>query len=88
MHHIYQEDSKLDSVDIVAIYFLSDGAVVERHDFRCLFCEAVFDERKVLNLHYLDVHSPAFSTEELIMAASRRAREVSGTGGSASLVDA
>ena len=79
---------KLDLVYMVAIYFLTDGAVVERHDFRCLFCDAVFDERKVLNLHYLDAHSPAFSAEELIMAASRRAHEVRDTGGSGSLADA
>ncbi len=61
---------------------------MERHDFRCLFCEAVFDERKVLNLHYIDIHSEAFSTEELIMAASRRAYELAHADSSASLTDA
>ncbi len=73
---------------IVAIYFLSEGGVVERHDFRCLFCEALFGERKVLNLHYLDAHSSAFSLEELIKAASRRAHQVSNVVGSPSLADA
>ncbi|HYB67478.1 MAG TPA: hypothetical protein VEC43_04050 [Candidatus Acidoferrales bacterium] len=71
----------------MAIYFLSDGGVVERRDFRCLFCEAVFDERKALSLHYLDVHSPAFSAEELIMAAARHPHEAPDTGRSPSLAD-
>jgi hypothetical protein len=79
---------KIDLVCILAIYFLSEGGSVERRDFRCLFCEAVFDERKVLNLHYIDAHSPAFSAEELIMAAARRAHEVADTVGSASSADA
>lgn len=86
--HIYSENPKIDLVFILAIYFLSEGGSVERRDFRCLFCEAVFDERKVLNLHYIDAHSPAFSAEELIMAAARRAHEVADTVGSASSVDA
>lgn len=79
---------KLDLVYIVAIYFLSEGGVVERHDFHCLFCEAVFGERKVLNLHYLDAHSSAFSLEELIRAASRRAHQVSNVVSSLSITDA
>ena len=74
-------------VYILAIYFLSEGGSVERRDFRCLFCEAVFDERKVLNLHYVDAHSPAFSAEELIMAAARRAHQVAEMGDAASLAD-
>ena len=70
----------------MAIYFLNDGAAVERHDFRCLFCEVSFDGREALNLHYLDVHSSAFSGEELIRA-SQRAPEVPHTDRSSSLAD-
>jgi len=84
---MYSENPKIDLVYILAIYFLSEGGSVERRDFRCLFCEAVFDERKVLNLHYVDAHSSAFSAEELIMAAARTAQEVAEMGGSASLAD-
>jgi len=83
-----QKNPRPDLVYILAIYFLSEGGTVERRDFRCLFCDVVFDERKVLNLHYIDAHSVAFSAEELIMAAARRAHEVAQTGGSASLADA
>jgi len=72
----------------LAIYFLSEGGTVERRTFRCLFCDAVFDERKVLNMHYIDTHSAAFSIEELMMAAARRAHEVAQTDGSAFLADA
>ena len=70
----------------MAIHFLSDVGVVERRDFRCLFCEDVFDERKALSLHYLDAHSPAFSAEELNMAAARP-HEAPDTGSSPSLTD-
>jgi len=87
MGYIYSESPKIDLVYFLAIYFLSEGGSVERRDFRCLFCEAVFDERRVLNLHYIDAHSPAFSAGELIMAAARRAHEVAETAGSASLAD-
>jgi hypothetical protein len=72
----------------MAIYFLSDGAAVEKNVIRCLFCGALFDERTVLDLHYLDVHSRAFSLEELAMAASRRANEVPNMSGSHWLADA
>lgn len=83
-----QKNSRPDLVYILAIYFLSEGGTIERRDFRCLFCDAVFDERKVLNMHYIDAHSAAFSTEELILAAARKAHEVAQTDGSAFLADA
>ncbi len=83
-----QKNLRPDLVYILAIYFLSEGGTVDRRDFRCLFCDMVFGERKMLNVHYIDAHSAAFSVEELIMAAARRAREVAQTGGSASLADA
>jgi hypothetical protein len=60
----------------MAIYFLTKGGRVERCEHRCLFCDGVFGERKALSAHYLEVHSSAFSVEELVMAAARRAREV------------
>jgi wyosine [tRNA(Phe)-imidazoG37] synthetase (radical SAM superfamily) len=60
----------------MAIYFLTKGGSVERCEHRCLFCDCAFGERKALSLHYFEVHSPAFSVEELVMAAAKRAHEV------------
>jgi hypothetical protein len=73
---------------MMALYFLSGGGVVEKRVFRCLFCDGVFDERKTLNVHYLEVHPSAFSSEELLMAAARRTHAVPGGGSSPSLADA
>jgi hypothetical protein len=56
----------------MAIYFLTDGGAVEKREFLCLFCNDGFDERQALNQHYLEAHSSAFSTEEIITASARR----------------
>ena len=60
----------------MAIYFLTNGGSVEWFEHRCLFCDGVFRARKALSAHYLEAHSSAFSVEELVMAAARRAHEV------------
>jgi hypothetical protein len=49
------------------------NTVVER-DWRCLYCERVFEGRTPLSEHYLSNHVEAFSAEELNMARSRRTR--------------
>jgi len=62
----------------MAIYFMTEGGGVERRDHTCVFCERRFPQRKALSEHYLDEHSVAFSSEELIMAAARRDAVVTG----------
>ena len=57
----------------MAIYFMTEGGGVESRDHTCLFCERTFPERRALSEHYLDEHSVAFSSEELMAAASRDA---------------
>jgi len=69
----------------MAIYFLREGGSFDRRDYSCLFCNRMFAERRELNEHYLEEHSEAFSEEELIMAASRRAQVIGDKASSNSL---
>ena len=58
----------------MAIYFITDQGRMEQRGHTCLFCEQTFADRKDLNAHYFDEHSVAFSSEELVKAAARRAQ--------------
>jgi hypothetical protein len=66
----------------MAIYFLAEGGSIEGSNYYCLFCHASFGDRSALNVHYFQEHSGAFSAEELVMAAARRAHGVAHHGNS------
>ena len=58
----------------MAVHFAGDMWRTVEVQFRCLYCECPFKERRELNDHYLSVHEEAFTEEELSMARAQRAR--------------
>lgn len=49
----------------MGVYFFGGSQAVQQQPLRCLYCEQPFSDRRVLNEHYLSVHTEAFSEEEL-----------------------
>jgi hypothetical protein len=71
--HKYVVASKVTSVRNLGIRFPLARSSLKVEDPRCLYCDEIFEEKRALNIHYFQAHSSAFSSEELLMAAARRA---------------
>lgn len=54
----------------MGVYFVGAAQSTQKQTIRCLFCECPFEDRGMLNEHYLTAHIEAFSEEELRTAYS------------------
>jgi len=57
----------------LGVYFLT-SSTGPRRGYQCLYCEGLFEGKRILDEHYLEAHEEAFSQEELDMARSRPSR--------------
>jgi len=72
------EAPQLDATGVfeMGVYFMTNWHQARRRQWRCLFCESLFDSRSTLNDHYLDEHESAFTEEELSMARLQHTHQV------------
>jgi uncharacterized C2H2 Zn-finger protein len=64
-HHIYLDTPTAPLVIKMGIYFFGNLQATQQRILRCLYCDQLFDDRRLVNEHYLSSHTEAFSEEEL-----------------------